>query len=230
MEKETRSTLKGLALAFLIILGPSLLGIGISKVNGSKRRTNDIRESGVIKTEATYPPSHPAYSFPDSEINRVDSILKTSKSKEDLIKKINTPEEAAIIASSLPHPHKGGDMTNDGQLSFSMIYERGWGDCRSGTIVMANLLKDNGYPPKALFMSPKEFGRGCLGHVVFIYEKDGKFGSGGINSFDIRPPVYNTIDDLAKDIAGEISEKFPFYREINYWVDDLEELFQNFDK
>lgn len=69
------------------------------------------------------------------------------------------------------------------------------------------LLRDNGYPSYFLSFNDK-VGEG--GHSVFVYKEKGsnQFGSIGINHCDINPPIYDSLDDLAKKISRDFGDKY----------------------
>lgn len=116
-----------------------------------------------------------------------------------IIKKVSTLKQAKDYC--LNYLKKEGDFYNHSQIdywsSFKKTHERGNGDCEDGALAIIALLGDDGYGAKVLIM--QDFGR-PYGHTVYLHEKNGKFGSGGINEEDWKLPIYNTIDKLVKSL------------------------------
>lgn len=84
------------------------------------------------------------------------------------------------------------------------ILEKRAGNCKEGFILMAAALLQLGYGDKhgnvyGLAVYPEK----GAGHIVAMYQDKptGKWGTAGISNDDFIPPVYDTVEALAEDIA-----------------------------
>lgn len=136
---------------------------------------------------------------------------------DQAIKEVNTIEQAKDYC--LDYLKKAEDLDNYSKIdywaSFKKTHEHGSGDCEDAALAIMALLNDNGYGSKVLVMG--DLCRPC-GHCVFLYEKNGKFGAGGINEEDWKLPVYNTIDELTSSF-----KEYSFYHVLDF-SDSLESV------
>ena len=122
-----------------------------------------------------------------------------SMNYREVISQIKTPEQARKYL--LDYLTFVPDQKNFGEedyiASFRRIHENGGDDCDGGVITAAALLRDNGYPPLSLCMYKKEHSLNNLGgHAIFIYKKDGKWGTLGILKYDCQSPQYNSVEEI----------------------------------
>src|SRR3989338_2360511 len=143
---------------------------------------------------------------------------------KEVIKMIKTPKEAEwYIRNYIIQDDDNADVAK----SFRVLHETRKGDCSEGVIAAAALLSDNGYPPTWLFLEDNK--REKENHGVFLYKKNGKWGTIGINARDNSPPRYNTLDEIAKEI-GYDKCKPKELKEYGYniwtpWIDSRRDLY-----
>jgi hypothetical protein len=110
---------------------------------------------------------------------------------------ISTPEDAQRYCRRYLEPID--DRVQDGVpeywAPFTLTHLRQRGDCEDAAIAAMQLLADDGHPPWMLAM----YGEGIEGHAVFLYQKDGRLGTVGINPLDYRPPAYASIKDIVAE-------------------------------
>ena len=119
----------------------------------------------------------------------------------------------------LNYLHPAQDVFNywnfEYMASFKKIHKKGKDDCDGGTLAAAALLSDNGYPSLMLCMWKEAGSKQPGGHVIFPYQKNGKWGSLGINPRDCEFSQYNSIEDMVKKHEFDrykvinIKEKYP---------------------
>lgn len=138
---------------------------------------------------------------------------------EQVIKAVSTPEQAAEYCLSL-------ESASDSELygepdywaSFKKTHSTQRGDCEDAAIAAAVLLSDDGYKP--LLLELEEFwepGKSIKAHIVYVYKKKGLWGSIGINSSDVQPARYKTLDSLAKKLIDVYKEaRFEVYRVLDF--------------
>src|SRR5438309_1374556 len=109
-----------------------------------------------------------------------------------LIQRLNTPAKVQRWLTSLPYnwERKGGTMR-----SFREVMKRNEAHCLEAAVAAAVILEQHGYPPLLLDLESKDL----LDHVIFVFQKDGKWGSIG-RSRDIglhgRKPVFRNLRQL----------------------------------
>jgi hypothetical protein len=79
-------------------------------------------------------------------------------------------------------------------------------DCGSYAIATASLLYERGYDPYVLYLRDNHDAE----HVVVIYNGGLGWGSIGGLGWDNKPPVYSSIDELAKGISEDFYVDFIF--------------------
>lgn len=110
-----------------------------------------------------------------------------------VIKKINTPEEAAWYLKNYLH------YQNDNvRRSFKYVHKRGYGICAEYAFSAAALLSDNNYPPLILHVllgkSPDNI---QLTHALYVYQDSltKKWGSLGQKRENILPR-FKTLEEM----------------------------------
>lgn len=98
-------------------------------------------------------------------------------------------------------PRKERALNGAERQSFRTTFDRGIGVCRDGAIAVAAMLQDDGYPAKVLDVSWT--GGNWSAHSVYVWQNNGKWGSAGINMSDYRDPTFNSIEELAREIAQQ---------------------------
>lgn len=117
-----------------------------------------------------------------------------------VIKEVDSIDEA--VAYCLNYLEYWSDKEQYGKecwVSFKRINKSGKDDCDGGAVAAGALLSDNGYSFTVLCMDNEQ-----VGHAVFLYKENGKYGSIGINKCDCNSATFGTIDDLVKHISKEI--------------------------
>jgi len=111
-------------------------------------------------------------------------------SYKQVIAEVDTPKEAEWYVRNyiMPKPRRRTD-------SFRLIHQNRYGDCAEVVVAAAALLSDDGFPPTYLAMRDENKERD---HGVFVYQKEGKWGTIGINSSDNQPPKFNSLEEIAR--------------------------------
>ena len=110
-----------------------------------------------------------------------------------LVQRLNTPAKVQRFFTSLPYNwDKPGIST---LRSFREVLEHHEVHCLEAAVGAAVILEQHGYPPLLLDLESQDL----LDHVVFVFQKRGKWGSVG-RSRDLglhgRKPVFRSIRDL----------------------------------
>ena len=109
-----------------------------------------------------------------------------------LIQTLRTPAQVQRYFSSLPYnwERKGGTLR-----SFREVLKVGEAHCLEAAVAAAVILEQHGYPPLLMDIESVDL----LDHVIFIFQKDRKWGSIG-RSRDIglhgRRPLFRSLRDL----------------------------------
>ena len=110
-----------------------------------------------------------------------------------LIQRLNTPVKVQRYFSSLPY---NWEKTGPTLRSFREMIKHKEAHCLEGAIAAAVILEQHGLPPLLMDLESQDL----LDHVVFVFRRDGGWGSIG-RSRDIglhgRKPVYRSLRDLA---------------------------------
>ena len=125
----------------------------------------------------------------DTSQNQSSSTFR-NMTYQDAIKAVSTPEQATSYVREHMIPTR-----KKGSASFKKIHERRYGNCGEAVVAAAALLSDDGFP--ATYLSMKDQ-RKSEGHAVFLYQSDGKWGTIGINARDNQPPVYTSLEEIAR--------------------------------
>ena len=115
-----------------------------------------------------------------------------TKKEWELIQTLRTPAQVQRYFSSLPYnwERKGGTMR-----SFREVLKVGEAHCLEAAVAAAVILEQHGYPPLLMDIESVDL----LDHVIFVFQKDRKWGSIG-RSRDIglhgRRPLFRSLRDL----------------------------------
>jgi hypothetical protein len=120
-------------------------------------------------------------------------VKKAFTRKEwELIQTLRTPALVQRYFSSLPYnwERKGGTLR-----SFREVLKVGEAHCLEAAVAAAVILEQHGYPPLLMNIESVDL----LDHVIFVFQKDRKWGSIG-RSRDIglhgRRPLFRSLRDL----------------------------------
>jgi len=128
---------------------------------------------------------------------------------EEVVDMISTPEEAQdyinyeIDYASEDVGGRATPLNGASCQSFRKTFNRKRGVCRDGSIAVAAMLKDDGYLPYTLSVNWKNSDNSLDAHSIFVYQKNGKWGSAGISARDFSDPVYDSIEGLAKRVVKQ---------------------------
>ena len=131
-----------------------------------------------------------------------------TKQELKLISKLNTPSKVQKFLDKIPYNFK------DTTWSFRKVVKNKTANCLEGALFAAVILSQHGFKPLIICMEAKE----DIDHNIFIYKKNGKFGSVAISrdkKLRGRKPVYKTIRAL-------IMSYYPYY--YNYYTGDKSDI------
>jgi hypothetical protein len=143
----------------------------------------------------------------------------------DIVKKINSPQEAQdFISEDIKYSYqdlnekykknypikfkerKKTFVNGADAQSFSETLERRGGKCLDGSIAFLALLqnKKDEYEPYLLTMTLKNNEPERKSHAIAIYKdkKTNLWGSGGLNNLDFKQNKYDNLEELIEDIAS----------------------------
>ncbi len=129
--------------------------------------------------------------MPGQSGNKPGSSAFTKKELK-LIQSLRTPQQVQRFLTSMPYnwERQGGTMR-----SFREVVRRNEAHCLEAAVAAAVILEQHGYPPLLLDLESCDL----LDHVIFVFRKDGKWGSIG-RSRDTglhgRRPVFRSLRDL----------------------------------
>jgi hypothetical protein len=115
-----------------------------------------------------------------------------TKKEWQIIQSLRTPARVQRYFSSMPYnwEHEGGTLR-----SFREVLRVGEAHCLEAAVGAAVILEHHGYPPLLMDIESVDL----LDHVIFVFQKDGLWGSIG-RSRDIglhgRRPVFRSLRDL----------------------------------
>ena len=121
-----------------------------------------------------------------------------TRTEHRLIARLDTPAKVQAYLNSLPYntePHGRATLR-----SFRGVVSKGCAHCLEAALFAAVVLEHHGYPPLVLSFESIDH----LDHVVFVYQKDGRWGSvarsrdPGLHG---RKPVFATPRALARSYA-----------------------------
>lgn len=109
-----------------------------------------------------------------------------------LSKKYRTPKQVQLFLKNFPYnAEKNGETAR----SAYQALKHGTAHCLEAAFIAAAILEHKGYPP--LFVSIESMDG--LGHVLFVFRKNGKWGSIGRSrdeGLHGREPIFRSIRDL----------------------------------
>lgn len=115
-----------------------------------------------------------------------------TKKEWRLIESLRTPAKVQRFFTSMPYnwERHGGTLR-----SFREVVKRNQAHCLEAAVGAAVILEQHGYPPLLLDIASQDL----LDHVIFVFQKDGLWGSIG-RSRDIglhgRRPLFRSLRDL----------------------------------
>ncbi|HEY5885539.1 MAG TPA: hypothetical protein VIT88_12680 [Pyrinomonadaceae bacterium] len=115
-----------------------------------------------------------------------------TKKEWQLVQSLRTPAQVQRYFSSMPYnwERKGGTLR-----SFREVLKVGEAHCLEAAVAAAVILEQHGYPPLLMDIESVDL----LDHVIFVFQKDRKWGSIG-RSRDIglhgRRPLFRSLRDL----------------------------------
>jgi predicted transglutaminase-like cysteine proteinase len=198
-----------------MLLAGSVLGISNDVLSQKIKRINQRKVKSI-----EIPTTKGGYS---DRIDKINSIKYNDYL--NMLKEVKDIRDAEIYctkvleASQNPYAQDSIDKIlygkDDYWASFRESYIQRLGDCDDGAMAAASLLYDNGFPPYFLTLNGKD-----SGHLVFLYkDKEGKFGTLGINYLDCRRPKHKNIKDLVNEFEEFMGEK------VTYEILDAKEIF-----
>jgi len=150
----------------------------------------------------------------DSYQNRLEKINSLKYNKpEEMLSEVKDVQDAEIYCSKImKHARRNADKIMYGEdeywASFKQSYYLRLQDCDDGAIAAASLLYDNGFHSYFLSLQGEK-----SGHLVFLYkDKEGKFGTIGINEVDCKRPKHKNIKDLIEEFSKDYNEDFSGWR------------------
>lgn len=187
-----------------------LAGTFLSFANNSN--SQDIKKISPKKVQATEI-SQSSESY-NERLNKIKSI---DYDEYKMLSEIKDPRDAEIYCTKIlkrsPNPYADTDIDKiiygkeDYWASFKESFIQRLGDCDDGAIAAAALLYDNGFHPYFLELQGKK-----AGHLIFLYkDKEGKFGTVGIDNIDCRKAKYNNIENLFEEINKDFGGIFNSY-------------------
>jgi predicted transglutaminase-like cysteine proteinase len=185
-----------------------------SATNIFSQKIKEISPKKVQGTEINIP--NESY---ETKLNKINAIKYNDY--KDMLSEVKDVEDAEIYCTKvMQHAGKNSDKIMYGKedywASFKQSYYLRLQDCDDATVAAAALLQDNGFHPYFLKLDGKE-----SGHMVFLYkDKEGKFGTIGINDVDCKRPESKNIEDLFKEFNKDYNEKF-----LSYKILDAQEIF-----
>lgn len=136
---------------------------------------------------------------PVQEVKHRSQSRFISPNYQDMIQKVSDVVEAQIACEDHAIYRRDSVQFNvpDYWQSFKRFWDTRAGDCEDGAFAVAAMLHDDGYPLAFLRIYTRS-----NQHMVFIYEKNGSYGSAGITVKDLRMAVYPSIKSLAVSLCG----------------------------
>jgi len=116
-----------------------------------------------------------------------------TKRELKLIDSLRTPAQVQRYLTAMPY---NWESTGGTLRSFREVLRRKEGHCLEAALMATVILEQHGFPPLLLSLESQD----KLDHVIFVYQKNGLWGSIG-RSRDIglhgRRPVYRRLRDVA---------------------------------
>jgi len=157
-------------------------------------------------------------------IKRKEAYERFSKMDyKTAIKDVKTPEDARLYTSFFIKP--ADDYKNyksyDYFAPFEEIHKRKKDDCDGGAIAACALLYDDGYEPLFLAMYRKNKN---IGHAIYVYKRDGKWGSIGINKSDWNEPKFDSVKELVASFGYDEYTLYDLDKIGHDWINGNENL------
>lgn len=168
-----------------------------AKINAAKVKPEDMIQAKFDKPVSL-----------EIDPKTIEKVYKVSKEDyKTVIKELKTPLEAAIYCIYVIEGREDADWRLYGRYeyfaSFKYIHDIKADDCDGGSVAAAAILSDNGFPPYIGILEQDEGD----GHAIFVYKKDGLYGSIGINISDYRFG-YANVEDLKDAIGKTLEQEF----------------------
>ena len=168
------------------IVALTVLGLGGCAANSDYWRGDDIPQAEPVKIQENY----------------------KDMGYTEVIRRVQTPNGARDYILRYLRPRERDNGRH--YYSFRQIHNGFPVDCTEGAVAAAALLSDNGYPPYIMHIKEKRTEKSS--HVLYIYKENGKFGSLGINFSDNNAPQFETLEGLARYIAGGLNMQYDGYK------------------
>jgi hypothetical protein len=120
-------------------------------------------------------------------------LLRLTRAERALIARLNTPAKVQRWLNALPYNTETGGET---QHSFRPVVRLRKAHCMEAALFAAVVLEQHGYPPLVMSLASKDW----LDHVIFIYRRDGRWGSIGRSrdpGLHGRKPRFTSVRQLA---------------------------------
>lgn len=130
---------------------------------------------------------------------------------QQVMRVIDNPEKAEnyLLGYLKPQDDYLTFKKDEYMASFAVIHKKRFDDCDGGAFAAAALLQDDGYPPLILGMYSFEKN----GHAIYVYKKNNKWGTLGIDRIDCHRAEYDSIEDIVMSYGYDF-----------YFLLDLNEL------
>lgn len=131
-----------------------------------------------------------------ADVDSRDAMKYGSMNYQEVIKAVKTPAQArAYILNNIQPKDTAGN------ISFKKIHEYKKGDCSEAVIAASALLSDNGYPPLYLVMTK---GYDQVGHTVFVYKENNKFGVISIIPSENYYPKFSNLEEISRTLGYDL--------------------------
>jgi len=208
---------------------------GRPRVEAANTTNPSIKRNFCISIkDGSYYKQVPSETVDPSEIQDTIPIVDGGRDKdekdlermsyEEAMKYVQTPEQVKDYIKSVLNKRRAKiiqDLTVTNDLKSFKTIHKGieYASCIEATVAAAALLKDNGYQPLVLMFLKKGYEnidptKEFSGHAVYIFKKDGKFGSRGIEDLkDNKEPKFDIVLDLARSISrdGKIVYSYHYF-------------------
>jgi hypothetical protein len=125
-----------------------------------------------------------------------------------VIKKLDTPAKVQNFLDRIPYNFR------DTVWSFRKIVKNKTANCLEGALFAAFVLSQHGYKPLMVCMEARD----DIDHNIFVYKKNGKFGSVAIS----RDKELRGRKAIYKSIRALVMSYYPYY--YNYYTGDKTDI------
>lgn len=139
------------------------------------------------------------------------TLLRT-KSLQEIKSEISTPMQAARFRDSNFVYVSDLEQYNQKEYAASLqtIYDNKWnGDCEDFSIAIAGLLEDDGYASLTLSLVKKNDYGEIIGHRIYVYQEDAKWGAIGTTKEEDRLPIFYSVEEIAESLGYNLAYKDP---------------------